>query len=146
MSKIPTQYLFEGNVITDIENVTGGYIWTDEGRIFITEECTFTVIYKNLRFGVEAHHVDDGHDMYSVSVYDQTKESDRYRRENIFDNPNNSNEICQCYLDSTGGGVYDEEISIIDCNGTRYEKVENAIMGTLFGREDLGIEGLIKPF
>ena len=46
----------------------------------------------------------------------------------------------------TGGGCADEEISIVDCNGTRYEEVEDAIMGTLFGREDLGIKPLIKPF
>lgn len=138
MSRIPTQYLFKANVIANIENVTGGYIWTDEGRIYITQECTFTVIYKNLRFGVEAHHVDDDHDMYSISIYNQSAERNRYRRED-------DNEICHCYMDSTGGCA-DEEISIIDYNGTRYEEVENAILGTLFGREDLGIEGLIKPF
>ena len=139
MSRIPTQYLFKANVIADIEHVTGGCAWTDEGRVHITQECTFTVIYKNLRFGVEAHHVDDDHDMYSISIYNQSEERNRYRRED-------DNEICHCYMDSTGGGCADEEISIIDYNGTRYEEVENAILGTLFGREDLGIEGLIKPF
>ena len=136
--KTSTSHLLKGNVIAIMEDVTGGKAYTDEGIVDITSEVTFTVIYKNLRFGVEAHHVEDDHDMYSISVYDQTKESDRYRRENIFDNPNNSNEICQCYLDSTGGGVYDEVIS------TGYEVVDNAIMAVLFGNES--VEPYIKPF
>jgi hypothetical protein len=129
----PTQHLFKGNVITVIENVTGGYIWTDEGRVHITQECTFTVIQKNLRFGVEVHHVEDDHDMYAISVYDQSSPHDRYRRED-------DNEICYCYMDSTGGSSADEILDIGNPD------VEDAIMGTLFGREDLGILPLIKAF
>jgi hypothetical protein len=48
-------------------------------------------------------------------------------------------------LDSTGGGSADEDLSVF-YNGTELTEVEDAIMGTLFGREDLGIKPLIKPF
>ena len=138
MSKIPTQYLLKGNLIVNIENVTGGKEWTDEGLIDITSEITFTVIYKNLRFGVEVHHVEEDADMYAIAIYDQTSEPNRYRRESYFDNPNNYNEICYCYLDSTGGTFYEDEIS------TGYEEVDDAIMAILFGNET--IEPYIKPF
>lgn len=145
MKRIPTQYLFKGNVIVDVENVTGGYTWTDEGRVYITQECTFTVLYKNLRFGVEVHHVEDDHDMYAISVFDQSEERNRYRRENIFDNPNDSNEICYCHLDSSGGGMSDDTLSVIR-DGIQYEQVENAILSYLFGNKELNIEPCIKEF
>ena len=128
------------NTSIDVENVTEGYIHTDEGRIKITQECTFMVYHKNLRFGIEVSHVDEDHDTYSIKVFNQSAEKDRYRREDIFDNPNNSNEICHCYLDSTGGGVYDEMIS------TGIDEVDTAIMDTLFGREDLNLKPLITAF
>ena len=78
------------NTSIDVENVTKGYIHTDEGRIKITQECTFMVYHKNLRFGIEVSHVDEDHDTYSIKVFNQSAEKDRYRREDIFDNPNNS--------------------------------------------------------
>ena len=128
------------NTSIDVENVTKGYINTDEGKIEITQECTFMVYHKNLRFGVEVSHVDEDHDMYSIKVFNQSAEKDSYRREDVFDNPNNSNEICHCYLDSTGGGVFDEMVS------TGIDEVDNAIMDTLFGRKDLNLEPLIIAF
>ena len=136
--QVPTQYLLKGNVIVNIENVTSGKEWTDEGIINITDEITFTVIYKNLRFGVEAHHVEEDADMYAIAIFDQSSEHNRYRREDYFDNPNDYNGIWYCYLDSTGGGAYDERIS------TGYEVVDDAIMAILFGNET--IEPYIKPF
>lgn len=133
MTRTSAQYLFKGNVIACMEDVTGGYAWTDEGRVSIISEVTFTVIYKNLRFGIEAHWVEDDHDMYSISIFDQSAEPNKYRRED-------SNEICHCFLDSTGGGTCDETIS------TGYEVVDNAICSILFGNKELGIEPYIKPF
>ena len=129
--RTPTQYLLSENVVVDIENVTGGREYTDEGIVDITSEVTFTVIYKNLRFGVEAHHIDDDHDMYRISIYDQSSEPNRYRREN-------DNEISCAFLDSTGGGTMGEVLS------TGYEVVDNAIMDVLFGNNN--IEPYIKPF
>ena len=125
--------LFKNNVIVEVENITGGYTWTDEGRVYITQECTFTIIYKNLRFGVEAYHLEYDHDMYRISVYDQSTEPNKYRRED-------DNEICCTFLDSTGGGTMGEVLS------TGYEVVDNAIMGILFGNKELVIKSLIKPF
>ena len=145
-NKQHAQLLLDGNTIVNIENVTGGKTLTDEGLVNITTECTFTVIYKNLRFGVEARHVEDDHDIYSISIYDQTSEKNRYRRENFFDNPNDSNEIGHAYLDSAGGATYDEEISITDQNFKHIEPVENAIMSVLFGDKKQKIEPLIIPF
>ena len=138
MSKIPIQYLLKGNVIVNIENVTSGKEWTDEGLIDITSEVTFTVIYKNLRFGIEVHHVEEDADMYAMAIFDQTSEHNRYRREDYFDNPNDYNEICYCYLDSVGGTYDDGEFY------TGYEEVDDAIMAILFGNET--IEPYIKPF
>ena len=117
----------------NIENVTEGYIQTDEGRIKITQECTFMVYHKNLCFGVEAYHIDDDHDIYSIRVFNQSAEKDRYRRED-------DNEICCAFLDSTGGGTMGEVIS------TDLVVVDKAIMDALFGREDLNLKPLIKPF
>lgn len=138
MTQAPTQYLLSGNVVVNIENVTGGKASTDEGLVDIVTECTFTVIYKNLRFGVEAHWITDDHDQYGISVYDQSEEKNRYRRED-------SNEICYAYLDSTGGGVSDEGIYVAH-DGVELDKVEDAIMSILFGNPELGIEAYIKPF
>ena len=123
---------FTTNTSINIENITKGYVNTDEEKIKITEECTFIVYYNTLRFGVEAHHVDNDSDMYSISIYNQSAEKDRYRRED-------DNEICHCYLDSTGGGCMDEEICIVDHEGTRYKEVENVIMEVLFGENPLVI-------
>ena len=117
----------------NVENVTEDYIQTDEGRIKITQECTFMIYHKNLRFGIEAHHIDDDHDMYSIRIFNQSAEKDRYRRED-------DNEICCAFLDSTGGGTMGEVIS------TDIVAVDNAIMDILFGNQRLGINPLIKPF
>ena len=141
-NKQHTQLLLDGNTIVDIEHVTGGKASTDEGLVNIVTECTFTVIYKNLRFGIEARHVEDDHDIYSISIYDQSAEKNRYRRENFFD----SNKIGHAYLDSTGGATCDEEISITDQNFNHIEPVENAIMSVLFGDKEQKIEPLIIPF
>lgn len=138
MKGIPIQYSFKGNVIVDVENVTGGYTWTDEGRVFITQECTFTVLYRNLRFGVEVHHVEDDHDMYAISIFDQSEERNRYRRED-------NNEICYCHMDSSGGGMSDDTLSVVR-EGIQYEQVENAILSYLFGNKELNIEPCIKEF
>ena len=137
MSKIPTQYLFEGNVIADIEHVTGGYIWTDEGRIFITDEVQMKIIHGNETYWVECYYTGDyegdyNSDTYAIRVYD-THESFKNHKDN-------EHEIAEMYVFSDGSSITDEGLYLKDT------KVENAIMGTLFGREDLGIEGLIKPF
>ena len=123
------QYVLKHNAIANINSITGGYVCTDEGRVYIIQECTFTVLYKTHEYRVEASHVDDDHDMYSISVY----------------NNKTGGELSHAYLDSTGGGSSDEFLCIF--NGTnRLVEVEDAILDVLFGNKELCVEPLIKAF
>ena len=110
------------NVIRNtLRSETGGEIADDE---LITSECTFTVSKDGEKYAVETYHVLDDHDMYCVSVYDNTTDETR----------DTMTRIETTYFDSCGGTT--EGLNVGD------SKIEAVILTVLFGYNT----GLIIPF
>lgn len=137
MAKTPTQYLFEGNVVVDVEHVTGGYIQADEGRVYITEEVQMKITHGNRTYWTECYYLGDddcdyNSDTYAIRVYNN--------HEGLKNHIDTKYEIAEMYIFSDGSSICDEGLYLED------KVVEDAIMDTLFGNKSLGIESLIKPF
>ena len=114
-----------------LRSETGGEINSDE---LITSECSFTVEKDGKKFGVEAYHVTEDADIYSINVWDNT---DTVNRE--FNAPNH---MCWASLDSTGGGTdITDHVSLVKEDYTHYEDVEQVIEDILFG-----VDGIIIAF
>ena len=117
------------NVIRNtLKSETGGEIDSDE---LVTSECTFTVSKNGKKFAVETYHVQDDHDQYCVSIYDNTSDETR----------DTMTRIDTTYYDSCGGTTEDG-IRVIDLCGERLEDIEAVILTVLFGYNT----GLIIPF
>ena len=111
------------NVIRNtLRSETGGEIADDE---LITSECTFTVSKDGKKYAVEAYHIVDDHDMYCISVYDNTTDEAR----------DTATRIETTYFDSCGGTTE-------DLNVDNDSKIEAVILTVLFGYNT----GLIIPF
>ena len=137
MTQAPTQYLLSGNVIVNIESVTGGKVSTDEGIIPITKEVQMKVINGDKIYWVECYYLGDpdcdyNSDTYTIRVYNNY--------EGLKNSTDNKYEIAGMCIYSDGSSICDEGLYLEDT------KVEDAIMSILFGNPELGIEAYIKPF
>lgn len=97
----------------------------------IVEELEFEFSYLNQCYYVESYRLDDENDMYSIRVY---KTNCRELSDKT--------EVANAWLDSNGGGCFEENLDIYNENGILQEKVTEFIFNKLFTDKDK----LIKPF